>query len=296
MWPIPVFIGTWTRSGILLRESPALTPLPPVDLNLARRLERTEALANAAFVDARAEVDPAAGATWIEVAGVYAMYDGVGSPLTQTFGLGLFASCLAPEFDQLEAFFDARGASTCHEVSSFAPGPTVTLLSARRYVPIEESAVLIRGTAADSLEPASGITVRHVSPSETAEWARVSGEGWSSEGAALAAFVEQFGRVTARARGTSCFIAEKDGRPIAAAALFLGHDVALLAGASTVPGARRQGAQGALLRERLGFAADRGVKLAMVVAQPHSASCRNAERQGFHQVYSRRKWERRPGQ
>ena len=60
------------------------------DVELSRRLERAEAHANAQFVEARARVSPASGAGWTEVAGTYAMYDGPRSPVTQTFGLGLF--------------------------------------------------------------------------------------------------------------------------------------------------------------------------------------------------------------
>ena len=43
------------------------------------------------------------------------------------------------------------------------------------------------------------------------------------------------------------FMAELDGQPIATGAMILGDGVALLAGASTIPEARRQGAQLALL-------------------------------------------------
>lgn len=60
------------------------------DLDLSRKLERTEASANAAFIETRAKLNPEVGAEWIEVAGTYAMFDGVESPLTQTFGLGVF--------------------------------------------------------------------------------------------------------------------------------------------------------------------------------------------------------------
>lgn len=65
-------------------------PVPHADIELARKLERTEGAANAAFVSARARIEPGSGATWTEIAGVYAMFDGAESPLTQTFGLGLF--------------------------------------------------------------------------------------------------------------------------------------------------------------------------------------------------------------
>jgi hypothetical protein len=67
------------------------------DVSLARRLERAEARGNAGFVATRARIDPESGAEWIEVAGAYVMYDGASSPLTQTFGLGLFDQVTAVE-------------------------------------------------------------------------------------------------------------------------------------------------------------------------------------------------------
>ena len=66
---------------------------------------------------------------------------------------------------------------------------------------------------------------------------------------------------------------------------------ALLAGASTVPEGRRNGAQLALLDTRLHTAASQGCNLAMMVAAPGSASQRNAERNGFRVAYTRTKWQ-----
>ena len=81
---------------------PSNTPPPRpylTDLSLARRLEYAEARANVAFVEARAADSPGSGATWCEVAGTYAMFDGVESPCTQTFGFGLFTGfVLIPQF------------------------------------------------------------------------------------------------------------------------------------------------------------------------------------------------------
>ena len=90
---------------------------PFADLALARRLERAEATSNARFVELRAGLDPARGACWIEVGGTYAMYDGPSSPVTQTFGLGMFQAPTAGDFDRLERFFFDRGAPADHEVS-----------------------------------------------------------------------------------------------------------------------------------------------------------------------------------
>src|SRR5262245_49406523 len=120
---------------------------PAVDLALARRLERAEGMANAAYVEARRELQPDVRAEWIEVAGVYALFDGGASPLTQTFGLGVFEPFLAPEFARVEDFFRKRGVPTAHETSTLVARETLSLLSSRGYSPIEASTVLVRPSA-----------------------------------------------------------------------------------------------------------------------------------------------------
>src|SRR5437660_12242966 len=98
------------------------------DKTLSQKLERTEARANADFVETRARLFPDSGATWIEVAGVCAMFDGVESPCTQTFGLGLFDPITEVEMETLEAFFRHHGAPVFHELSPLADLDTLELL------------------------------------------------------------------------------------------------------------------------------------------------------------------------
>src|SRR5690606_3731972 len=147
---------------------------PIVDLALARRLERAEAMANAASIESRRAVHPEVGADWIDIAGVYAMFDGPDSPLTQTFGLGLFEPFLEREFDQVERFFASRGATTSHEVSSFAAPETLNLLGVRGYSPIEASAVLVRPTTIRDAPDAGPVTVRAIGADEAHTWCRIS--------------------------------------------------------------------------------------------------------------------------
>jgi hypothetical protein len=248
-------------------------------------------MANAASVDSRRELQPEVGATRTEIAGVYAMFDGPDSPLTQTFGLGLFEPFGVGEFEQVEEFFTSRGAPTSHEVSCFCAPDTLNLLSSRGYTPIEASAILLCPTTAASPPAAERVTAHPISDGEVTTWCRVAADGWGSEAPELRSFLENLGAVLTRARGVTCFLAELDGEPVAAAALNLTNGIALLAGAATVPAARRQGAQLALLQARLAFAAARGIDMAMVVTQPGSASQRNAERRGFRPVYTRVKWQ-----
>lgn len=220
------------------------------------------------------------------------MFDGIGSPLTQSFGLGLFAEPGGDDLDALESLFRARGAEVHHEISPLAEASLLPRLTGRGYQPVEFTSILFRPVPREPLaQPGEdGLQVRRVGLEEADLWARVAADGWSSESPEIAAFVLEMGQVSARSAGTFCFLAELDGAPVAAGALSVGDGVALLAGASTVPAMRGRGAQRALLQARLRFAAEQGCDLVMIGAQPGSASQRNAERQGFRIAHTRIKW------
>jgi GNAT superfamily N-acetyltransferase len=262
------------------------------DQLLAQRLERAEARNNAAYVETRARLQPQVGAQWIEVGGAYALFDGPASPLTQTFGLGLFDKITSAELDQLADFFQTRQAPVLHEVSPLADPELLPLLLARGYQPLEYTSVLYRALAAGPLPPGPrhpALTTRLIDAGEAELWAATAAQGWGSESAELAAFIYSFGQITARS--ALAFVAELDGQPVATGALGLHEGVALLAGASTVPAARQQGAQAALLEARLRYAAAHGATVATMSALPGSQSQRNAEKQGFRLAYTRTKWQ-----
>lgn len=265
-------------------------PVPFADLALARRLELTEGRGNAAFVEAQARVDPASGAIWKTAGGTHVMFAGVGSPITQTFGLGLHEPLVERDLDAIERFYTSRGSRVFHEVCPLAGVEVAALLARRGYVPIEQSSVLYQPIDLDTRIAADpALTVRAADPRDGALYARVAARGWSEQPPEVMSFIEGFAHLSLAC--ATCFIAEKDGQPIATAALFMHGSTALLAGASTVPEGRRQGAQNALLDARLRTAAANGCDLAMMVAAPGSASQRNAERQGFRIGYTRTKWQ-----
>lgn len=56
----------------------------------------------------------------MECAGAYAVFDGIESPVTQTFGLAIFEDLTPASVDVIERFFLDRGAPVLHEVSPFA--------------------------------------------------------------------------------------------------------------------------------------------------------------------------------
>jgi GNAT superfamily N-acetyltransferase len=260
------------------------------DLALARRLERAEGHACRQFAEARRRLFPASGAAWMECAGATVVFDGVESPVTQTFGLGIFEELTAAPLEIIERFFLDRGAPVFHEVSPLAGVAALDLLCARGYRPIEISSVLHRPVEKPLAGLPGNIKVRVTGPEESQIWAEVSAKGWAHQNPELLDFMAGFGAISSARDHSVCFLAEIDGQPGAAGILSIHDGVALFAGAATVPEMRRRGLQSALLQERLRYASGHGCELAMMVAEAGSHSQRNAERQGFHIAYTRTKW------
>jgi hypothetical protein len=180
-----------------------------------------------------------------------------------------------------------------HEVSPLAEAPLLALLNGRGYQPLEFTSVLFRPIRRDLrlMAPRKDrIRVRQVGEADEELFAQTGAKGWVGEHPELADELLDLMRIGLRKAGGYAFLAELDGRAVAAGGLNVVDGVALLAGASTIPEGRKQGAQLALLEGRLRTAADLGCDLAMMGVLPGSASQRNAERHGFRIAYTRIKW------
>lgn len=261
------------------------------DLALSRRLERAEGYACAQYAVARRRLFPDSDAAWIECAGAYAVFDGIDSPITQSFGLGIFEELSAASLDVIERFFLDRGAPVFHEVSPLAGVAALDLLCRRNYRPIEISSVLYRPVEAPAAQHQSHIRVRLIAPEETQLWTDISARGWAPDHPEFLEFLQQLGAISAGRQQSTCFLGEIEGKPGAAGVLCIHEQVALFGGAATIPELRRRGLQAALLQERMRYAFDHGCDLAMMVALPGSESQRNAERNGFRLAYTRTKWK-----
>jgi GNAT superfamily N-acetyltransferase len=265
--------------------------MPFSDLSLSRRLERAEGHACTEYAEARRRLYSDSGAAWIECAGAYAVFDGVDSPLTQSFGLGIFEELSPASLEVIERFFLDRGAPVLHEISPLAGVAALDLLCRRNYRPVEISNVLYRSVEQPTAEDQSHIRVRVIGPHEAQLWTNISAKGWAHEHPELMDFLLQLGAISSVRKQSLCFLAEVDGEPGAAGVLCMHDNVALLGGSATIPELRRRGLQTALLHERMRYAFDHGCDLAMMVALPGSDSQRNAERKGFEIAYTRTKWK-----
>jgi hypothetical protein len=264
------------------------------DKTLSQKIERTEARSNADFVESRAKLFPESGADWIEVAGVYAMFDAVDSPTTQTFGLGLFDEITDVEMDNIEAFFKERDAPVFHEVSPLADSTIFSILNNRGYQPIEFTNVMYQEiTSSNSFVPPQNpqIKTRIIDKNEVDLFAETSTKGWIDEMPEYAEQMLEFSRIGASADGAIPFIAELNAEPMATGTLYIYDGAAILAGASTIPEQRKKGAQTALHEARLNYALKNGCTIAIMDALPGSQSQRNAEKNGFRIAYTRTKWQ-----
>jgi ribosomal protein S18 acetylase RimI-like enzyme len=90
--------------------------------------------------------------------------------------------------------------------------------------------------------------------------------------------------------GWSLYLARMDGKPAAAATLYVHDRVGYLADATTAPAFRRHGLQRALLHRRMGDAALAGADLVFSGAAPFSTSHRNMERAGMRLQFIRSLW------
>jgi GNAT superfamily N-acetyltransferase len=268
--------------------------MPYADLTLARRLEATEAHSCEQFARARKQMFPQGESEWTNIGGATVVFDGADSPITQTFGLGLFEPLTEEILDQVEAWFAARNSPVQHEVCPLAGVQALDLLCARRYRPIEIASVLYQFIPEPAFtEPRHRVEV--LGPAEAGLWSQISARGWSHGHPEFEQMMRDFGAITTSRASTPCFLAyaTEDGvaEPAAAGALSLHRGVALFIGATTLPRFRRRGLQSALLAERLRHAHAAGCDLAMMVAEAGGESQRNAERNGFRLAYTRIKWK-----
>ena len=161
-----------------------------------------------------------------------------------------------------------------HEISPLTDNALLTLLNERAYQPVEFSSVMYHPIRPDFQVAGSRnerITVRQIHKGEEDLWARTAAYGWSEHGD-FTTLMSDVSQVNVMRDDAFLFLAELEGSAIAAGALSVFDGMALLAGASTVPEGRNQGAQLALLESRLRYGTEKGCDLAMMCALKTSSS------------------------
>ena len=181
------------------------------DLALARQLEATEAYACAQFAKSRRELFPGYNSDWIQIGGATVVFDGPDSPITQTFGLGLFETLTPEILDDIECWFTSRGASVQHEVCPLIGVEALALLYARGYRPIEIASVLYQPVP----EPAAhdpGHRVDFITADQARLWSDISTRAWSHGHPEFIEMLRDFGVITAARANSPCLLAYTNER------------------------------------------------------------------------------------
>ena len=268
-----------------------------LDPELARWLERSEALAFASAFAGAAETDGnPTGASHLEVGG------GVAAALAAT-EMGLFNRAMGFGFDEpltesivdeVARFFSerARPQSTIQLAPSVATPDAEAWLARRGYQPGRRWVKLWHDLGTMPVARTS-LRVERIDETLADDFLAI----------ALAVFglpeaMDPFLRGSIGRPGWTHYLAFDGERPVSTAATFVGEEVAWLAFGATLEDARGRGGQSALFAARLRDAWDLGCRWAVTETGeetdefPVNHSYRNMLRSGFRFAYARRNYNR----
>lgn len=278
-----------TEQTLARRVDAAQSILSTPTAEQARVLERALAECSAATARAMANLDPASGASVLEVAGGLAIFAGPGSPVTQGLGMGLRGPVGEADLDAMERHLRPDGTgSTQLEVCPFVD-PTLTALLAKRGYRVNEWQLVWTCPIPDAppspaAPPDERLVVRRTRPGEEDLFFRCVLSGFlETEDAPEAALALM--RPAGHAEGMELYLALLGDEPIGGASLARAGTVAFVNGCGVRPAFRRRGAQGALLRARFARARELGCTVGYSATLPGTSSRRNMERYGFHVAY-----------
>ena len=259
---------------------------------LAERIERVETQLITAATDA-ARLRVGAGAFVIPITCGAACYAEDGSPLNKIVGLGFGGVPSGDALGEIEQAFAARACATQVELSNLADPAIGAALTNRGYQLVSFENVLGRSLQGvqQPVTP-SGVEVRL--SDDRAAWLDVVVDGFAHPDVEGVPSHEDFPRAVVEKAigdveqaGATPYLALRDGVVAGGASMRLSEGVAQLTGAATAPAHRRHGVQTALLSARLSDAVRAGCDIAVVTTQPGSKSQQNAQRRGFHLLYTR---------
>lgn len=255
-----------------------------VDSDLVRLIESASAQVTAAHADALAGIAPDSGVAveWFDGAALVAL--GAGRYVNRAVGFGLGTSDAESTLDALEEFFGPRSLPASAEVS---PWVTKELLAGarRRGYGLEWFRDVFARELTDLPPRSTELVVAEVDESTFEEWREIlSGE--APDGTSERAVSDEFCAARRMVPGTSDFVGSLAGRVITTGSLWVDGEIATLGGAATRTAARGQGAQRAMIVDRLHRIRDAGARLVTVTALADGSSARNLNALGFQLLYT----------
>ncbi|WP_420594509.1 GNAT family N-acetyltransferase [Deinococcus sp.] len=222
---------------------------------------------------------------WATFGSLSAVYAGPDVPINVALG-GTDEANAADRLPEIEAFFAAHNCPASLLAHSHAPPKLLEALAARNYHLSYLLHVYARKVSGGWPTPA--FDAQPITPGEWAEFTPLAFGPGSEAMMRLNASVPGVERLGVKVAGqwagfgAVIVVPEEQG------------GVAMLFSAATLPEARGQGIQSALLSARLEVARQQGATLAAVDVAPGSVSERNVRRSGFEMIGARLNFVQRP--
>ncbi|MCB2211303.1 GNAT family N-acetyltransferase [bacterium] len=210
---------------------------------------------------------------------------------SRTYGLGLKQEITAEDLDTLEYEFSRRGLDPCIEFNTLADISLMNQLIRRGYTVSEFTNALLRPFDPDETfaPPADGISIEIVDPADRKLfqlWCETFEAGFAADSEDSDTNTPEQMKVYRGSPEAKLYLARFNGEPAGGAVIAMLGEIGLMIGASTLPQFRRRGIQTALINRRFSDALAAGCEVATIYASQSSGSQHNAERLGFHIIYT----------
>lgn len=257
-----------------------------VGQSLAARLEDAQAWRAVHYAQASQRRSGKAPGELLTVAGAPVIYGGEGLPINRAIGLGMHGPVTEQDIETIEGFYQARRSDTVIDLCPLADPSLLRLLQGRGYSVRNWMSMLFLPLPSAPVEVNPALRVTRATPEQAELWLATSARGFDERDAVDPATLRML-TPNFYAANAHCYFAWLGDTPIGTGGMYLHNGVAELGGASTLVPYRQQGAQTALIQQRLSDAHALGCDLAAVLTIPGSASQRNLQRKGFQLAYTR---------
>jgi hypothetical protein len=254
---------------------------------LDETIRRGEIAGISSGIDTVRRLYPEEHAASMEIAGGLAVFTGINSPLSQTYGVGTLAPVTIDEIAQITGFYESRSATPRVFVTPMADPSLGRMLAAAGYAPAEYENVM----ASDEFDAYALYDGQIAIATDVGAWADASARGFMDL-ETLAPGDDRIARVLASSQGVWALEARDDDTIVATAAMDIRGECSAMFAGSTMRGYRHRGWHLALIRDRIARARDAGVRFMRATGRPSSSSERNFHRCGFETLYTRVLWER----
>ncbi len=247
------------------------------------RIQRSAARVEAHVATPLAELAPHLKPYAAPLAGGQVVLLGPGMYVNRGLAMGLGIEITTEHLEALEARSAAAGVPPEVEVAPWADPSLLERTASRGYRPVGWRSTLLRPLPqAEQLPTPTKVTIEEVRDATgLSEWQDTAAEGFGFTTGDERRISDLYVAAVHASGTTHLYLARLCGRAVAVASLAMHEQVGILGGMTTVPSARGQGVQRALIGFRLAAAARAGCRVALSTTAPVGGSERNLLRSGF---------------